>query len=127
MSQPSIQPSIRSPLRPDDDDIVAIRALVADVAREDGREPLSDQALTRLADAGVEHALAAFDDRLVGYAQLAGQSLEIAAVPDAIGPLLDAFTGRDLLVWDHGDRRTPIAAGSAAMLDDLVSTRRTFR
>jgi myo-inositol-1(or 4)-monophosphatase len=45
---------------------------------------------------------------------------------EAGGFVVDGL-GRELLVWDHGDRRTPIAAGSAAMLDDLVSTRRTFR
>jgi mycothiol synthase len=104
--------SIRTPPRPDDVELASIRALVADVAREDGREPLSDQALTQLAGAEVEHALASDGDRLVGYAQLAGRSLEIAAAPSVIGPLLDAFAGRDLLVWSHGEgsRVAPVLA-----------------
>jgi mycothiol synthase len=96
-------PSLRTPPRPDAKEIEAIRALVVDVARKDGRDPLSDQALTRLGDPEVEHVLAYEDDRLVGYAQLAARSLEIAAVPQAIGTILDAFAGRDVLVWSHGE------------------------
>jgi mycothiol synthase len=57
--------------------------------------------------------LAYQDDRLVGYAQLAGSSLEIAAVPQAIGPLLEAFAGRDVLVWSHGEH-----SRLAPVLDD---------
>ena len=37
--------------------------------------------------------------------------------------VVDAF-GRDLVMIDHFARRTPIAAGSAALLDELVAARR---
>ena len=95
--------TLRTPSPPDVQQIEAIHALVAGVVREEGREPLSDQALTQLGDPRLEHVLVYEDDRVVGYAQLAGRSLEIAAAPDAIGPLLEAFAGRDVLVWSHGE------------------------
>jgi mycothiol synthase len=97
-------PTLRTSSPPDAQEIESIHALVAGVAREERREPLSDQALTRLGDSVPEHVLAYEDDRLVGYAQLAGRSLEIAAAPGAIGPLLEAFAGRDVLVWSHGEQ-----------------------
>jgi mycothiol synthase len=87
---------------PDSATVAAVRELLDRVAREDGREPLSDQALTRLASSGVEHAVARTDGRVIGYAQLDGDSLEIAAEPGAIGELLDVFAGRPVLVWAHG-------------------------
>lgn len=34
--------------------------------------------------------------------------------------------GRDLVVLDHGARRTPVAAGTRALLDELVAVRATF-
>jgi fructose-1,6-bisphosphatase/inositol monophosphatase family enzyme len=37
--------------------------------------------------------------------------------------VVDAF-GRDLVVLDHAARRTPVAAATPALLDDLVATRR---
>lgn len=104
--------SVSTPSRPDAREIDAIRSLAADVARADGREPLSDQALTQLGDPDVDHVLAFEDGRLIGYAQLAGRSLEIAAIPSAIGTVLDAFAGRDLLVWSHGEH-----SGVAPVLD----------
>ena len=82
--------------------VAGIRDLLARTAREDGRDPLSDQALTRLTSSAVEHAVATDGDRVVGYAQLDGDSLEIAAEPGAVGELLDAFAGRPVLVWAHG-------------------------
>ena len=39
--------------------------------------------------------------------------------------VVDAL-GRDLVVLDHGARRTPVAAATAPLLDDLVAARRSF-
>jgi mycothiol synthase len=92
--------TVTSPAVPDD--LPAIRALVARVAREDGRDPLSDQALTQLASPAVRHAVASDGTRVVGYAQLDGRSLELVAEPAAVDPLLDEFAGEDVLIWSHG-------------------------
>ena len=92
-------------LRPDVPDAAqqaGIKALIARVAEKDGRDPLSDQALTRLTSDAVEHVLTTRGDAVTGYAQLDGESLEIVAEPEAVGPLLSTFRGRRLLVWSHG-------------------------
>lgn len=34
--------------------------------------------------------------------------------------------GRDLVVLEHGDRRTPVAAGTAPLLESILAERRTF-
>ena len=94
--------TLTSPDRLDADDRARVRDLATRIEDEDGAPPLSDQALTRLGADTVEHTVARADDRLVGYAQLSGRSLEIAADADAVGPLLDATAGRPLLVWAHG-------------------------
>jgi mycothiol synthase len=86
-----------------------VRELAARIAAEDGAPPLSDQALARLGSDDVEHLAACADDRLVGYAQLDGRSLEIAAAVQALGSLLDIVQGRPILVWSHG-RRSRLAA-----------------
>jgi mycothiol synthase len=96
--------TVATPDQPDAEQVAAIRMLVESIVREDRRDPLSDQALTQLSSSSVEHALAADGDRLVGYAQLDGSSLEIAARPEAIDTLLDTFAGRSVLVWSHGAR-----------------------
>lgn len=44
-------------------------------------------------------------------------------VQEAGGVVVDAF-GRDLVVLDHSARRTPVAATSTALLDELVTQRR---
>lgn len=94
--------TLTSPDRLDADERARVRDLAARIEDEDGAPPLSDQALSRLGADTVEHTVARADDRLVGYAQLSDRSLEIAADTDAVGPLLDAATGRRLLVWAHG-------------------------
>lgn len=76
--------------------------LAARVEDEDGAPPLSDQALSRLGSDEVVHL-----ERPDGYAQLDGTSLEIAAVREAVGQLLDDALARapgELLVWSHGCR-----------------------
>lgn len=99
MSVPSpfLRPSV-----PDAEQLSGIRDLTERIATEDGRDPLSDQALTRLSSASVEHVLATRAGAVVGYAQLDGESLEIAAEADVAGGLLDEFAGRHVLVWSHG-------------------------
>ena len=105
--------SIVAPRAPDVTQVRSIRAFINVVADEDGRDPLSDQALTQLTSASVEHRMAVDDDRLCGYAQLDGRSLEIAAEAHVVGALLDAFAGRSIMVWAHGHRSrlTPVLAG----------------
>ncbi len=93
----------------DAEDQAAVRGLAAAVEADDGQPPLSDQALTHLGAASARHVVAHDADRLVGYAQLDGRSLEIAASTDVLEPLLDEFDGQALLVWSHG-RRSRLAA-----------------
>ncbi len=96
-SDPFLRPAV-----PDAGQQAGIRALVTKVADQDGRDPLSDQALTRLTSDAVEHLLTTRDGTVTGYAQLDGDSLEVVGEPDVIGPLLGEFRGRDVLVWSHG-------------------------
>jgi len=86
-----------------------VLALADLIEREDGAPPLSDQTLTRLRSGDVVHLIARDGDRLVGYAQLDGDELEIAGLTAAAGPLLDATrpaldAAGPLLVWSHGRR-----------------------
>ncbi len=81
-----------------------IRALAARVEAEDGQPPLSDQAISQLTSRLVQHTIARRGDELVGYAQLAGGSLEIAASGEALAPLLEVSARRPVLVWTHGTR-----------------------
>jgi mycothiol synthase len=79
----------------------------ASVEAADGAPPLSDQSLSHLGSGEVTHLLARDGDHLVGYAQLDGDSLEIAADDGAVIPLLAAAAEAapgDLLVWSHGRR-----------------------
>jgi mycothiol synthase len=96
--------TVTTPTYLDPDTVGAVRAVIARVAAEDGRDPLSDQALTNLTSPDVRHAVAAEDGAVVGYAQLDGSSLEVAADTEAIDPLLDVFAGRPVLIWSHGRR-----------------------
>jgi mycothiol synthase len=104
--------TVVTPDQPEPDQVAAIRGLLETIAREDGRDPLSDQALTHISSGSVQHALALDADRLVGYAQLDGTSLEVAAESTAVPALLDAFAGRPVLVWSHGEhsRLAPVLA-----------------
>ena len=45
---------------------------------------------------------------------------------EAGAPVADA-AGRDLVVRDHSGRRTPVAAGSSALLSELLAARATWR
>jgi mycothiol synthase len=94
--------TVTTPTSLEPDTVAAVRAVIARVAAEDGRDPLSDQALTNLTSSDVRHAVAVEDDTVVGYAQLDDRSLEIAAATEALDPLLDEFAGRPVLIWSHG-------------------------
>jgi mycothiol synthase len=94
--------TLARPAQPDADQLAAVRALIDELAASSGRDPLSDQALTQLASPSAEHVLGYADDQLVGYAQLDGDSLEVAARPEAVGALIDAFADGPVLVWSHG-------------------------
>lgn len=84
---------------PTHDGVIALARLVES---EDGAPPLSDHSLARLRSEQVVHLIALEGDNLLGYAQLDGDSLEIAGLADAAGPLLDdAAPAR---VWSHGRR-----------------------
>lgn len=81
--------------------------LAEEVAKDDGAPPLSDQTLSHLGSDEVEHLVARDGARLVGYGQLDGSSLEIAAVAAAAATLLDTAVRtvpEALLVWSHGRR-----------------------
>lgn len=95
-------------------DPAEVAALAARIESEDGAPPLSDQTVAQLAgDAvtdAVTHVVARVDDRLVGYAQRSGSELEVAAEPEAIGPLLDDVGAPPVLAWSHGRRSRLVPA-----------------
>lgn len=89
-----------------------VQALAEAIEARDGEPPLSDQALTQLGTSDVVHVLAHDGDRLVGYAQLDGTTLELAGDAVAVTALLDTVEARrdaDLLVWSHG-KHSPVGA-----------------
>ncbi|MDQ2750304.1 MAG: mycothiol synthase [Actinomycetota bacterium] len=89
-----------------------VQAVADAIMARAGEPPLSDQALTQLASPDVDHLLAHRDDRLVGYAQRDGTTLELAGDAAAVTALLDAVEARgagDLRVWSHGIR-SPVGA-----------------
>ena len=89
-----------------------VQALADAIESSDGEPPLSDQAVTQLGSRDVVHAVASDGDRLVGYAQLDGTTLELAGDAAAVAALLDAIEARgaaDLQVWSHG-RHSPVGA-----------------
>jgi mycothiol synthase len=119
--------SILRPSVPDSEQLASVRELIAQVAREEGRDPLSDQALTQLTSPNSMHALAMRNDHVVGYAQLDGMSLEVAAKPDAIDALLDAFAEHDVLIWTHGEHSrlaAPLAQRGFTQQRELFQLRR---
>jgi mycothiol synthase len=87
-----------------------VQSLADAIEVRDGEPPLSDQALTQLGSPDLVHVVAHDGDRLVGYAQLDGASLELAGDAAAVAALLDTVEARgdaDLRVWSHG-RRSPV-------------------
>jgi mycothiol synthase len=98
------------------DDRAAVHALADRLSEVAGAPALSDQALTQLAGSGIRHLLARDGAALVGYAQLAGGALEVAAEPRAMDAVLTAAedaSGGDLQVWTHGTH-SPLGAAVTA-------------
>ncbi|MEU7061087.1 mycothiol synthase [Streptomyces sp. NPDC046197] len=107
----------RSALSPDQAE--AVLDLLADAARNDGQQAVSEQGRLQLrggAREGVSHLLLTVDDELVGYAQLEdtdpveAPAAELVVHPShrghghgrALGSALLAASGRRLRVWAHG-------------------------
>jgi mycothiol synthase len=98
------------------DDRAAVHALADRLSEVAGAPALSDQALTQLAGSDVRHLLARDGAALVGYAQLAGAALEVAAEARAMDAVLTAAedaTSGELLVWTHGTH-SPLGAAVTA-------------
>lgn len=106
-----------SALTPDQAD--AVRELLAEAARADGQQPVSEQGRLQLdggAREGVSHLLLCVGDELVGYAQLEdtdpveAPAAELVVHPAhrghghgrALGSALLAASGKRLRVWAHG-------------------------
>lgn len=88
-----------------------IRALADAIEHETGAPPLNDQSLSQLRDSrGDLVHLTAHDDRtLVGYAQLDGDSAELAVREPLADELLrpvEAAAGDGLTIWTHGNHST---------------------
>jgi mycothiol synthase len=106
-------PVLESPSSLDPEQRAAVRALAAEVEARDGQPPLSDQALSRLDSPAALHRVVRDGDRVTGYAQLDGTSLEVAAEATAVLVLMDAVDAvgpAGLLVWSHGIRSLLVAA-----------------
>lgn len=89
-----------------------VHALADAIESRDGEPPLSEQALSQLTSPDVVHVTTRDGDRLAGYAQRDGTSLELAGDAAAVSALLDAVEAQgeaDLRVWSHG-RRSPVGA-----------------
>ncbi|WP_328922103.1 mycothiol synthase [Streptomyces griseoaurantiacus] len=101
------------------DQAEAVSALLAEAARNDGQQAVSEQGRLRLrggAREGVRHLLLSAGDTLVGYAQLEdtdpveAPAAELVVHPThrgqghgrALGSALLAATGKRLRVWAHG-------------------------
>jgi mycothiol synthase len=88
---------------PDETTRAAIGTLAEAIEAADGAPPLSDQTLSRLRSADVEHLVVrAADGALVGYAQRDQTGAEVAAQPPAVAMLLDRLAQPGLLLWAHG-------------------------
>ncbi|MEU1084185.1 mycothiol synthase [Streptomyces sp. NPDC005908] len=103
----------------DTDQVEAVLALLADAARADGQQAVSEQGRLSLRGGerdGVSHLLLTVDDELVGYAQLEDTdpveppAAELVVHPSyrgqghgrALGTALLAASGKRLRVWAHG-------------------------
>ena len=98
--------SVSTPAAPAPPERDEVRALAVALEERYGNPPLSDQALTQLSSPAVRHVVARDGDRLVGYGQLAGDSLEVAADAPVAGAVLDGFGSLPpgTLIWMHGER-----------------------
>jgi mycothiol synthase len=95
---------------PDDATRDAVLRLAERIEDEDGAPPLSDQSLTHLRSARVEHFTARDADEVLAYAQRDGDSAEIASVTETVPLVLDAVSSPGLKVWSHGRRSRLVPA-----------------
>lgn len=89
-----------------------VRTLAGTIAGECDAPPLNDQSLAQLGDCsdGLVHVTANAGPELVGYAQLVGNSAELATREPLVEELLQAVEGMvdgPLTLWTHG-KRSPI-------------------
>ncbi|MEQ8147629.1 mycothiol synthase [Streptomyces sp. OP7] len=118
-SRPGSPRSLRTYPVLDTDQVEAVLALLADAARADGQQAVSEQGRLQLRGGerdGVSHLLLTVDDDLVGYAQLEDTdpveppAAELVVHPSyrgqghgrALGTALLAASGKRLRVWAHG-------------------------
>lgn len=97
-----------------------VRELIKAVKVRDAAPPLSDHAMLQLDTTrpGLRHLVARAGGRLAGYAQLDGDTAEIADLSRVADVLLAALERLEplvprLLVWSHG-QRSPVAAAATA-------------
>ncbi|MBO1337522.1 mycothiol synthase [Streptomyces sp. VRA16 Mangrove soil] len=103
----------------DSEQSAAVRALLADAARTDGQQAVSEQGRLQLRGGerdGIHHLLLSVGDELIGYAQLEdtdpveAPAAELVVHPAhrghghgrALGTALLAASGKRLRVWAHG-------------------------
>ncbi len=102
--------TVTTPDALDEPTAAAVRALAEQVARDDGRDPLSDQAHTQLASAGVRHAVARDGDD--GRRVRAARRRVRSRSPRCPRPSTSCSTRSaddDVRVWSHG-RNSRLAA-----------------
>jgi mycothiol synthase len=99
---------VRRPASLDAASQLSVRELAGQIEAIDAAPPLSDQALSQLASASVQHFVAvdAGGDTIVGYAQLDRFAAELLAQAPALDPLLDAVEAAapGVEIWAHGRR-----------------------
>lgn len=97
--------TVSTPVAPAPPERARIRDLATQFEDRFGNPPLSDQALTQLGSPAVRHVVVTDGDRLAGYGQLAGDSLEIAADASVAGAVLRGFgtLPAGTLIWTHGE------------------------
>ena len=96
-----------------EDERRSVRALAVTIEERDGEPPLSDQALTQLASPGVRHLVLHDGGAVVGYAQYAAGTAEIAGDTDGVDTLLAAVRASaepGHRVWSHGTRSPLVGA-----------------
>ncbi|MFF1276289.1 mycothiol synthase [Streptomyces marokkonensis] len=118
-ARPGRPRSLRTHAALDPDQIDAVLALLAEAARTDGQQAVSEQGRLQLRGRereGVSHLLLSVGDELVGYAQLEDTdpveppAAELVVHPShrgnghgrALGSALLAASGKRLRVWAHG-------------------------
>ncbi len=114
---------------PDETARQAIRRLANEVAAFDGAPPLSDQALSRLGSAAVEHVVVRSATRVVGYVQRADDELEMVSDIEAVDATVDAAPTAGARAWTHGRHSRLVPAFERRRFErirELFQLRRPF-